>query len=99
MKIRRITIITKQWLAAILITVLLPWGAAVWAAVSTDEPFVQAAERGELALVKSMLEKGVDVNARNKYGQTALILAAARGHFDVVKLLLEKGADLRARDH
>ena len=40
-----------------------------------------------------MIDKGAEVNARAKDGETALVYAAVMGHEDVVKLLLEKGAN------
>ena len=43
---------------------------------------------------------GIDVNAKNKFGQTALILAAWKGHDRVVKALLDHGeVDLTIRDN
>jgi uncharacterized protein len=57
-----------------------------------------AARGGQVGVVKLFLEKGVDVNARNKRRETALIVAAARGHADVVKLLLDNGANINAKD-
>lgn len=36
----------------------------------------------------------MDVNARNRYGQTALMLAAHAGHREVVEILIVHRADL-----
>ncbi|KAI0320350.1 ankyrin repeat-containing domain protein [Amylostereum chailletii] len=41
---------------------------------------------------------GMDVNARDDYGYTALHLAADRGSFSAVKALLSKGADRSLED-
>ncbi|MDR3340661.1 MAG: ankyrin repeat domain-containing protein [Candidatus Symbiothrix sp.] len=51
-----------------------------------------------LVLVTSLLEKGADVNAKDKNNTTALMFASAKGNTEMVKLLLEKGADLAAKD-
>jgi ankyrin repeat protein len=44
------------------------------------------------------LKLGVDVNATNATGDTALHMAAARGLADIVKLLAENGANLDAKN-
>ncbi len=49
------------------------------------------------ALVKTLLEKGADVNAANTYGQTPLMHAVWEGP-ELVSLLLQKGADPHAKD-
>jgi ankyrin repeat protein len=49
-------------------------------------------------VVKLLLEKGADLEAKSPNGQTPLLLATEKGHEAVVKLLLEKGADLEAKD-
>jgi hypothetical protein len=51
-----------------------------------------AAYTGDLAAVQACLEQGVDVNARDQWGRTALYLAAEKGHKEIVELLLEHGA-------
>jgi ankyrin repeat protein len=43
------------------------------------------------------LEKGANVNAQAKDGETPLHLAAWNGYVDVVRLLLEKGANVNAQ--
>jgi tRNA A-37 threonylcarbamoyl transferase component Bud32 len=50
---------------------------------------LKAAENGEVARVRSLLDQ-VPVNAKDNYsGETALMKAAANGHISVVKALLE----------
>jgi ankyrin repeat protein len=57
-----------------------------------------AAERGHEAVVRLLLEKGADVEAKTTFGETALPIAARGGHEAVVRLLLEKGADVEANN-
>jgi len=47
--------------------------------------------------VRALLHSGADVNARDRFGQTALMLAAHHGHAALVGLLIEHGADLNVR--
>ena len=61
------------------------------------------AERGLVSpaaetAVKMLVEAGVDVNAVNEAGFTALHGAAFRGTDEVVKYLVEKGANINAQD-
>ena len=66
---------------------------------SSFDKFMKAAEEGNLEVCKMMLEKGVDINAKEKKENwTALMLAALWGHAEIVKFLLEKGADVNAKD-
>ena len=46
----------------------------------------------------ALLDKGADVNAKFRYGTTALFKAAERGNTEVVKVLLARGADVTAKD-
>lgn len=48
---------------------------------------------GNLNIVELLLRtKKVDINAQNKFGETALHLAGEREYLEIVKLLLENGA-------
>jgi ankyrin repeat protein len=53
-----------------------------------------AVTQGDVETVRQRLRAGVDVNARDRHGQTALMLAAHRGYRDMVETLVEGGADL-----
>lgn len=53
-----------------------------------------AAEMGDEAEGKLLLEKSADLEAKDDSGQTLLSRAAENGYESEVKLLLEKGADL-----
>src|SRR6185295_19295677 len=63
-----------------------------------NEEFFAAARKGDTAAVKSLLDKGVDVNAKTRYGATALSYACDKGHIEVVSLLIERGADVNSKD-
>ena len=54
-----------------------------------------ASDKGNLEAVKLLLDKGAEVNAKNKDGKTALLVAS---NLEVVKLLLDKGADVNVKD-
>lgn len=58
----------------------------------------EAVRKGDVALVTALLDKGADVNAKFRYGTTALFKAAERGHTEVVKVLLARGADASVKD-
>jgi ankyrin repeat protein len=63
-----------------------------------NEQLYEAARKGDAAEVRAVLDKGADVNAKFRYGATALFKAAERGHTEVVKLLIERGADVNLKD-
>jgi ankyrin repeat protein len=53
-----------------------------------------AVRHGDVTTVDRLLAAGIDVNSRDRHGQTALMLAALRGHTAVVERLIAAGADL-----
>ena len=63
-----------------------------------NDQFWEAVRQGDLAAVTALLDKGADVNAKFRYGATALFKAAERGHTEIVKLLLARGADVTVKD-
>jgi len=63
-----------------------------------NEQLWEATRRGDVAAVTALLDKGADVNAKFRYGTTALFKAAERGNVEVVKLLLARGADASIKD-
>jgi hypothetical protein len=63
-----------------------------------NDQFWEAVRKGDLASVTALLDKGADVNAKFRYGATALFKAAERGHVEIVKLLLARGADVSVKD-
>src|SRR6476619_8143328 len=67
-------------------------------ALTGADQLQEAARKGDAAVVKKLLDEGVDVNTKFRYGATALSYACDRGHLDVVKLLLDRGADANVKD-
>ena len=59
---------------------------------------MHAAWFGHLDVMRILIDKGADANAKNKNGATALILAADRGNAEIVTFLIDKGADVNAKD-
>lgn len=55
---------------------------------SLNSPLHLAAAKGHHEIASLLLENGADVNARNIYGQTALMQACRFGHWEVVQTLL-----------
>ena len=54
----------------------------------------EAAEAGNIEVVKYHLAVGVDVNAPDVIKRTPLAYAASEGHKEIAKLLIDKGADV-----
>jgi ankyrin repeat protein len=63
----------------------------------TENGFVECAKKGDIEAAKMFLTEGININAKNKKGQTALMRAAEYQRTEVVTLLLEKGADVNFR--
>lgn len=63
-----------------------------------NDQLYEAVRKGDLAAVTSLLDHGADVNAKFRYGATALFKAAERGNLEIVKLLLARGADVTVKD-
>lgn len=59
----------------------------------------EAALAGSTELVKSLLREGVDFDAVDVDGHTALMYAAFNGHTDIARILLDLGASTTAIDY
>ena len=61
----------------------------------------KAASSGNDERINILLDEGINIDSRDKYGFTPLILASSKtrssSSLDTVKLLLDKGADINAR--
>src|ERR1700682_5321437 len=62
------------------------------------EALAEAARKGDAVAVKRLLDEGVDVNTKYRYGTTVLAYACDRGHPAVGKLLLDRGAEVNVKD-
>lgn len=63
-----------------------------------NDQLFEAVRKGDAAAVTAALDKGADVNAKFRYGTTALFKAAERGNAEVTKVLLDRGADMNVKD-
>jgi ankyrin repeat protein len=62
--------------------------------VGTD--WERAALDNDTSSLRQMLDVGADIDAVNRYGQTALMIAAHHGHRAAVETLVRRGAALDA---
>lgn len=67
--------------------------------VEMTTPLIQASLAGQLEVARLLIARGADIEARNRYGRTALILVGReRGDVEMAKLLLDAGAGINAAD-
>lgn len=59
-----------------------------------DDAWENAIKRGDLQSVRELLQGRIDVDARDRFGQTALMLAAHAGHRDIAETLIAHQANL-----
>ena len=82
-------------------TKLLSFNPAFYENKTSDEKInslMNASINGNLAVVKYLIEIGVDVNSETYDSFTPLIYASLHGHLEVVKYLIEQGADITIRE-
>jgi len=72
--------------------------AVVLVGTAFADPIHDATKAGDIAGVQAELDKGVDVNKKDKAEMTPLHPAAANGHKEIVELLIDNGADVNAKD-
>jgi len=76
---------------------LLVEGADVNGVWNQQTPLMSAAGKGNTAVLRLLLKHGAQVNAKDKFGITALFAAIAANLPDAARVLIESGADTRAR--
>ena len=74
-------------------------GACAAMAATTDSrslnlSLLDAAKKGEAALVESRLLDGASSSTRDRFGNTALIYAARGAHVETARVLIEAGANV-----
>ena len=70
-------------------------------ALSKDElgeQLIKASKQGLTNIVQWIIDAGVDVNAKDNVGRTALMWASCNGYKDIVKMLLNADADVNIKD-
>jgi len=66
-------------------------------AKAPDISIWDAAEDGNIEVVKQHIAAGTDVNGMDTIGRTPLYFAVFKGHKEIAELLIEKGADVNAK--
>jgi len=86
-----------RWGAALL-TAALAASLSTAAGQAVEDPLLAAAEAGNLAEVKALLDGGRDLHVRGVNGNTALHLAAMGGHAELISYLVSRKAGVDARN-
>lgn len=63
------------------------------------QELIRMSKEGNITAVKLLLDAGVNVDAQNKVGRTALMMAIANAHTQIVELLLKAYADVDIEDN
>jgi len=92
MKIRTLVSILILVLAVLML-------CEVKATASDEEDFFSAVLNGDVARIKGLLKKGVDINTLQDQRMTALLLAISNGKTNVAEFLIEAGADVNVKDN
>ena len=59
---------------------------------------IDAIQQDNTELIPGLIEGGADINTKDKYGRTPLLLATQYNNTEIVQLLIEKGADVNAKN-
>ena len=55
-----------------------------------------AIENNDLEFIKNLVKDGVDIEAKNIYGNTPLMWAVCEDNLEIIKFLIEQGANPKA---
>ena len=72
--------------------------AVLLVGTASADPIHDTTKAGDISGVQAELDKGVDVNKKDKAEMTPLHPAAANGHKEIAELLIAAGADVNAKD-
>jgi ankyrin repeat protein len=75
---------------------LLQDGEETWMVASMT--LYQAAYHGDVVELRRLVAAGVNVDAQDAHGHTALIWAAGAGHAEAIKTLVQLGANKEAKN-
>ena len=80
---------------------LIEQGADIKGFNNAGRTILHAASYGKqnIELIKLIAESGVDINAGDKDGMTALLYAAKNSGLEIIRYLIDKGADIKAKDN
>ncbi|MDR0327432.1 MAG: ankyrin repeat domain-containing protein [Planctomycetaceae bacterium] len=73
-------------------------GDSVMGQAPDDSSLHDAALWGRIKIVKNLVSRGADVNAKDDYGFTPLYGAAVQGHVETVQFLVSKGAKVNTKN-
>ena len=62
-----------------------------------DAEFLKAVKSGDIVKVQDILNRGADINAKDEFGRSALIVASQEGKLEVVQLLIDKRVDVNTK--
>ena len=68
-----------------------------WLDPDKNTPLHAAIMNDHYEIARFLIDKGVNINARQKAGLTPLHIAAGHGNFEIAKLLIEKGAEINVQ--
>ena len=66
--------------------------------IASSAALVAAAEAGDTAMLRRLLDAGAAIDLRDTRGRTALLAATHANRVDAARLLIERGADVNAKD-
>ena len=97
LKHKKLIVVAVVVLSAMLFAV--PSWCATFRKKISDQQFVDMCKEGNTHGVLEAINAGANVNAKNKYGRTALMAAAQEGHTEIFDTLIKAGANINAKDN
>jgi ankyrin repeat protein len=64
-----------------------------------SKELIEAAKVGDISKVRTLLEQGAEINAKDPDGKTVLAWVSAKSHINIANLLIDKGANVNEGDN